>query len=84
MNDVDGDCFVSAVMITVKSDKSVKIGLTEIKSQLYQNATAHAEYGGIIEPKFGRNTRDRTLQLFISKRDLDYAYGQLILSDEKR
>ena len=28
------------------------------------------------------NTRDRTLQLFISKIDLDYAYGQMKLSEE--
>ena len=27
-------------------------------------------------------TRDRTLQLFISKNDLDYAYGQMKLSEE--
>ena len=27
-------------------------------------------------------TRDRTLQLFMSKIDLDYAYGQLKLSEE--
>ena len=27
-------------------------------------------------------SRDRTLQLFISKRDLDYAYGQMKLSEE--
>ena len=27
-------------------------------------------------------TRDRTAQLFISKIDLDYAYGQMKLSDE--
>ena len=27
-------------------------------------------------------TRDRTVQLFISKIDLDYAYGQMKLSEE--
>ena len=27
-------------------------------------------------------TRDRTLQLFISKIDLDYAYGQMKFSEE--
>ena len=27
-------------------------------------------------------TRDRTVKLFISKRDLDYAYGQMRLSAE--
>ena len=27
-------------------------------------------------------TRDRTIQLFISKTDLDYAYGQMKLSEE--
>ena len=27
-------------------------------------------------------TRDRTMQLFISKMDLDYAYGQMKLSEE--
>ena len=27
-------------------------------------------------------TRDRTLQLFISKIDLDYAFGQMNLSEE--
>ena len=28
-------------------------------------------------------TRDRTVQLFISKSDLDYAYGQMKRSEEK-
>ena len=29
-------------------------------------------------------TRDRTVQLFISKIDVNYAYGQMKLSDETR
>ena len=31
---------------------------------------------------FHEITRDRTVQLFISKFDLDYAYGQIRLSDK--
>ena len=36
----------------------------------------------LLKQTSGEITRDRTVQLFISKIDLDYAYGQLKLSEE--
>ena len=57
INDVDEDCFVSLVVITVKSDKSVKIVLNSRKliDSCNLNETTHAENGGITKSKFGRS-----------------------------
>ena len=84
VNNVDEDCFVSPVVITVKSDKSVKIALDSrklndscIKMRPHMPNMEELLYQISIEI-----TRDRTAQLFMSKIDLDYAYGQMKLSDE--
>ena len=84
MKDVDEDCFVSPVVMIVKSDKSVKIALDSrklndscIKMRPHMSNTEELLNQISIEI-----TRDRTMQLFISKIDLDYAYGQMKLSEE--
>ena len=41
---------------------------------MYQSTTTHAENGRAAEPK--------AAELKISKIDLDYAYGQMMLSEE--
>ena len=84
VNNVDEDCFVSPVVITVKNDKSVKIALDSRK--LHDSCNKRIPHMPNMEEPLKQIsveiTRDRTLQLFISKIDLDYAYGQMKLSEE--
>ena len=84
INDVDEGCFVSPVVITVKNDKSVKIALDSRK--LNDNSTKMRPNMPNMEELLNQISveisRDRTLQLFISKIDLDYACGQMKLSEE--
>ena len=84
VNNVDEDCFVSPVVITVKSDKSVKIALDSRK--LNENCIKMRPHmrnmGELLNQISFEITRDSTAQLFLSKIDLDYAYGQMKLSDE--
>ena len=81
INDLDDDCFVSPVVITIKSDKSVKITLDSRK--LNDSCTKMRLHMPNMEELLNQIsveiTRDRTLQLFLSKIDLDYAYGQMKL-----
>ena len=84
INDVDEDCFVSPVVITIKSDKSVKIALDSRK--LNYSCIKMRPHMPNMEELLNQIsveiTRDRTVQLFLSKIDLDYAYGQTKLSEE--
>ena len=84
INNVDEDCFVSPVVITVKSDKSVKIALVSRKSKdsCIKMRPHMPNMEELLNQISVEITRDRTLQLFISKIDLDYAYGQMKLSEE--
>ena len=84
INDVDEDCFVSPVVNTIKSDKSVKIALDSrklndscIKMRLHM-----PNMEDLLNQISVEITRDRTVQLFLSKIDLDYKYGQMKLSEE--
>ena len=84
MKDVDEDCFVSPVVITVKSDKSVKIALDSRK--LNDSCIKMRQHMPNLEELLNQIsveiTRDRTMQLFISKINLDYAFSQMKLSEE--
>ena len=81
---MDEDCFVSPVVMTVKSDKSVRIALSSQKlNDSCINLRPHmANMEELWDQVSVEITRDRAVQLFISKRDLDYAYGQMKLSKE--
>ena len=74
---VDEDCFVSPVVITVKSDKSVKIALDSRK--LNDSCIKIRPHMPNMEELLNQIsigiTRDRTKELMISKIDLYYAYG---------
>ena len=84
VNNVDEECFVLPVMITVKNDKSVKIALDSRKSNdsCIKRRPHMPNMEELLNQISVEITRDRTLQLFISKIDLDYAYGQMKLSEE--
>ena len=69
INDVDEDCFVSPVVITMKSDKSVKIALDSRK--LNDSCIKIRPHVPNMEELLNQNwvkiCRDRTVQLFMSK-----------------
>ena len=71
-------------MTTVKSDKSVKITLDSRK--LNESCIEMRPHMPNMEELLNQIsveiTRDQTSQLFMSKIDLDYAYGQMKLSEE--
>ena len=78
INDVDEDCFVSSVVITMKSDKSVKIALDsrKLNGSCIKMRPHMPNMEELINRNFVEITWDRTVQLLISKIDLDYACGQ--------
>ena len=84
INDVDEVCFVSPVVITVKSDKSVKIALDsrKLNDSCIKMRPHMPNMEELLNQISVEITRDRTAQLFMSKIDLDYAYGQMKLSEE--
>ena len=84
LNDVDEDCFVSPVVITVKSDKSVKIAPDSLKlNDSFIKMRPHMpNMEELINQKSVESIQARTVQLVISKIDLECAYGQMKLSDE--
>ena len=85
-NNIDKNCFVSPAVIIVKKDKTVKIALdsrklNEITIKREAQMPNMEELISIISRKIADGPAD---ELCISKFDLDYAYGQLILSRETR
>ena len=84
INDVDEDCFVPPVVITIKSDKSVKIALDsrKLNDSCIKMRPHMPNMEELLNQISVEITRDRTVQLFLSKIDLDYAYGQMKLSEE--
>ena len=79
VKDVDEDCFVSPVVTIVKNDKLGSRKLNDSCIKMRQHMPNMEEIINQITVKI---IRDRTVQLFISKNDLDYAYGQMKLSEE--
>ena len=84
VNNVDEDCFVPPVVITVKNDKSVKIALDSVKvNDSCVKRRPHMPNMEVFLNQISVDiTRDREAQLFISKIDPDYAHGQMKLSKE--
>ena len=81
---VDEDCFVSPVVIMVKSDKSVKIALDsrKLNDSCIKIRPHMLNMEELLNQISVEITKDRTNELMISKIDLDYAYGQMNLSKE--
>ena len=84
IKDVDDDCFVSPVVITVKSDKPVKIALDsrKLNDSCIKMRPHMPNMEELLNQILVEISRDRTVQLFTSKIDLDYAYGQMKLYEE--
>ena len=86
LKDVDEGCFVSPVVINLKTDKSEKIALDSRK--LNDSCIKMRPHMPNMEELLNQISveipRDRTLQLFISKIDLDNANGQMKLSEKSQ
>ena len=85
-NNIDENCFVSPAVIIVKKDKLVKIAvdsrkLNEITIKRKAQMPNIEELISRISRKIADGPAD---EIWFSKFDLDYAYGQLILSREAR
>ena len=85
-NNIDENCFVSPAVITVKKDKYVKIAsdsrkLNEITVKRKAQMPNMEELFSRVSRKIADGPAD---EIWISKFDLDYAYGQLILSRAAR
>ena len=81
LNNVDEDCFVSPVVITVKSDKSVKIALDsrKLNDRCIKMRPHLPNMEELLNQISVEITRDRTAQLFLSKIDRDYADAQMVI-----
>ena len=80
--DIDENCFVSPAVITVKKDKTVKIALDSRKlNEITVKRKAQMPNMEELISRISRKIADgETDIIWISKLDLDYAYGQLQLS----
>ena len=72
---VDEDCFVSPVVITVKNDKSVKIALDsrKLNDSCIKVRPHMPNMEELLNQISVEITKDRTKELMMSKIDLDYA-----------
>ena len=84
-NDIDENCFVSPVVITVKKDKSIKIALDSRKlNKLTVKRKTQIPIMEELISGISRNTGDGTAEIWLSKFDLDYAYEQQLFSREAK
>ena len=79
---INENCFVSPAVITVKKDKSVKIALDSRKlNEITVKRKAQMPNMEELISRISRKIADGAPdQIWISKFDLDYAYGQMQLS----
>ena len=83
---IDENCFVSPAVITVKKDKSVKIALdsrklNDISIKRKAQMPNMEELISRVSRKISDGNNDT---IWISKLDLDYAYGQLELTNKAK
>ena len=81
-NNIDENCFVSPAVITVKKDKSVKIAIDSRKfNEITVKRKAQMSNMEELISRISRKIADGPAdEIWNSKLDLDYAYGQLIIS----
>ena len=77
VNNVDEDCFVVPVVITVKSENLVEISLDsqKLNDSCIKMRPHMPNMEELLNHISVEITRDRIAQFLISKIDLDYAYG---------
>ena len=84
--EIDENCFVSPAVITVKKDKSVKIALDSRKlNEITIKKKAQMPNMEELLSRISRKIADgKEGEVWISKLDLDYAYGQVKLSEKAK
>ena len=77
------NCFISSALITIKKDKSVKIALDsrKLNEACVKRKTAMPNMEELIS-KISADITKSNGEIWMSKIDLDYAYGQAKLSRE--
>ena len=84
--EINEDCFESPAVITVKKDKSIKIALDSRK--LNEATIRRKAQMPNMEELISRITRKisevKEGEIYITKLDFDYAYGQLRLDEQTR
>ena len=77
------NCFISPAVITIKKDKSVKIALNsrKLNEACVKRKAAMPNMEELISKISAKNTKGEG-EIWMSKTDLDYAYGQAKLSKE--
>ena len=85
-NNIDENCFVSPAVLTVKIDMSVKIAMDSRKlNKITIKRKAQMPNMEKLISRISKKIADGPAdEIWTSKLDLDYAYGQLILSKEAR
>ena len=85
-NNIDENCFVSPAVITVKKHESIKTALDSRKpNEITVKTVAQMPNMEELISRISRKIADGPAdEILISKFDLDYAYGQLLLSREAR
>ena len=84
--EITEDCFVSPAVITVKKDKSVKIALDSKKSN-EATIKKKAQLPNMEEliPRISRKvSEEQKGEIWITKLDFDYAYGQIKLNENTK
>ena len=84
--EIDETCFVSPAVITVKRDKSIKIALDSRKlNDITVKKKAQMPNMEELLSRISRKISDgKRGEIWISKLDLDYAYGQVKLSEKAK
>ena len=77
--DVDENCFVSPVVITVNNDKSVEIALDsrKLNNSCIKMRPHMPNMEELLNQISVEITHDQRVLLFISMIDLDYAFGRM-------
>ena len=85
-NNIDENCFVSTVVITVKKDKTVKsaLDLRKLNEITIKRKAQMPNMEELISKISRKITHGPAEEIWITKFDLDYAYGQLLLSRKAR
>ena len=80
--EVTEDCFVSPAVITVKKDKSVKIALDSRKlNEAAIKKKAQMPNMEDVISRISQKISEEEGEIWITKLDFDYAYGQIKLNE---
>ena len=83
--EITEDCFVSPAVITVKKDKSIKIALDARSNEATIEKKAHMPNMEELISRISRKiSEEQEGEIWITKLDFDYAYGQIKLNETTR